>query len=825
MSIFKIVFLLGPCCCSAVAAGQGSPIRSEAARALHLDATDVRDGARRQRTDASARAPPMGWSSWYAFGQSVNQDQMEASFQKMVNRSVVPGCNMSLFDAGYVFANLDDGWQACGSGVDGSFHSASGEVLVDKIKFQDIGAMTKKAHDLGLKPGFYYNNYICGEGMPAGGEGGPTYMLNMRGSVDFLFAHGFKYVKVDSGSVYNDMDLWRVLIDDLGDDVVVENCHQGGLEPNATWCPFDLWRTSGDAQVVGFDIEVATSAAVLAKSRPGCWAYPDTISVLGTFEETRSQFGVYAIMSAPLILSFNILDDSHLLPIWDVLTNMEAIRVNGQWAGSPGRLLRRWSPRPEDAPMFASAEACNKTDAAQQHWAYDKVARQLRWQPASGPALCLSTALENPQGALSLQECAKKSVGGGAQSWVMQGGRLWQGKATDVEVITDKVAEPPMKVYRQVGILQVRSCSASRPGQRWKLTAAPGSSLQTNVQNDLWFREGGCWEITACDTSKYAEVGVNYGCKPLPPAGWKSPCDANGVWSFNANGTITSVMDGQCLEVDDRDNASVDVARCSNESRQRWLVNKDETISPADAPHLCVDSGFSPPPNGTTGRCAALPALPPGLGFESLPVLLASSANCDASTSPPGEQHFSLDIRRGVLHFGGRCLAARHGVPNPFGPLQLWSKPLPGGAAAVLVMHRDAAGDPVPVFVPLADLPGLDLKLGTKVGVRDLWAKKDLPPLDADGTLEISVAGGDSTFLLLAPLQASQKQSVTRVVVGGATALVADGSVESSGADREVAGHYGLDMAALCAAVVLALAWAGRPAAVGSAPVELQNMS
>ena len=31
----------------------------------------------------------------------------------------------SLYDAGFRSAGLDDGWQACGKGVGGSFHGAS----------------------------------------------------------------------------------------------------------------------------------------------------------------------------------------------------------------------------------------------------------------------------------------------------------------------------------------------------------------------------------------------------------------------------------------------------------------------------------------------------------------------------------------------------------------------------------------------------------------------------------------------------------------------------------------------------------------------------
>ena len=57
--------------------------------------------------------------------------------------------------------------------------------------------------------------------------------------------------------------------------------------------------------------------------RAGCWPYPDFMSFSSNVDETRSLFGIYAIMGTPMIMSFDIRDDSKLLPIWDTLTNEE----------------------------------------------------------------------------------------------------------------------------------------------------------------------------------------------------------------------------------------------------------------------------------------------------------------------------------------------------------------------------------------------------------------------------------------------------------------------------------------------------------------------
>lgn len=56
---------------------------------------------------------------------------------------------------------IDDGWQACGSGVDGSFHSATGEVLINETLFPDMLKMTQFAHAKKVHMGWYMNNCWC----------------------------------------------------------------------------------------------------------------------------------------------------------------------------------------------------------------------------------------------------------------------------------------------------------------------------------------------------------------------------------------------------------------------------------------------------------------------------------------------------------------------------------------------------------------------------------------------------------------------------------------------------------------------------------------
>lgn len=55
-----------------------------------------------------------------------------------------------------------------------------------------------------------------------------------------------------------------------------ENCHWGETIPNATWCPWNFYRSSGDVRANWGSIlgNLATVPPLAAKnlSFPGCWA-------------------------------------------------------------------------------------------------------------------------------------------------------------------------------------------------------------------------------------------------------------------------------------------------------------------------------------------------------------------------------------------------------------------------------------------------------------------------------------------------------------------------------------------------------------------------
>jgi hypothetical protein len=92
--------------------------------------------------------------------------------------------------------------------------------------------------------------------------------------------------------------------------------------------------------------------------------------------EDRLNFGLHVITSSPLILSFNVSNDALVAALWGIIANTEAIQINQQWAGSPGRLVATLGPR-------ARVNAAAETQRGEQ-WGGTYVARQGQLGQVSG---------------------------------------------------------------------------------------------------------------------------------------------------------------------------------------------------------------------------------------------------------------------------------------------------------------------------------------------------------------------------------------------------------------------------------------------------------
>ena len=55
--------------------------------------------------------------------------------------------------------------------------------------------------------------------------------------------------------------------------------------------------------------------------------------------ETKTHFAAWAIISSPLILSFDVRDRSLTKELWPLISNKDIIAVNQDWAGHSGRCV------------------------------------------------------------------------------------------------------------------------------------------------------------------------------------------------------------------------------------------------------------------------------------------------------------------------------------------------------------------------------------------------------------------------------------------------------------------------------------------------------
>jgi hypothetical protein len=69
-----------------------------------------------------ARGYRMGWRSWNCYHADISQEKMTTAANAFVDTSR----GLSLKEVGFVNVGLDDYYQACGTGANGSFHNASG---------------------------------------------------------------------------------------------------------------------------------------------------------------------------------------------------------------------------------------------------------------------------------------------------------------------------------------------------------------------------------------------------------------------------------------------------------------------------------------------------------------------------------------------------------------------------------------------------------------------------------------------------------------------------------------------------------------------------
>jgi len=294
-----------------------------------------------------ASTPPMGWNSWNHFYQHVTDADVRAAADAMVANG--------MRDAGYVYVNIDDGWQGARR-PDGTIQSND--------RFPDMKALADYVHARGLKLGIYSSP---GSKTCAKFEG--SYGHEMQDAETYA-AWGIDYLKYDLCSFGDNLtsagngdqaapaafavqrEAYRKMHDALvaaGRPIVFSLC-QYGMSNVWEWGPEvggNLWRTTGDIAdkydrmaLIGF-----SQAGLSRYAGVGHWNDPDMLEVGNggmTLDEYRTHMSLWAILAAPLLAGNDLsqVKPEHLA----ILEDKDVIAIDQDSLGKQGDRISAFGP-------------------------------------------------------------------------------------------------------------------------------------------------------------------------------------------------------------------------------------------------------------------------------------------------------------------------------------------------------------------------------------------------------------------------------------------------------------------------------------------------
>lgn len=277
--------------------------------------------------------PTMGWSSWNTFALNISDS--------IIMRQADVMANSGLKDAGYKYINIDDGYF-------GGRDQKTGQLLIHPVRFPNgLKGVVDHIHGLGLKAGIYSDagantcgNYYGGDKIAH--EVG-MYRHDQQ-DADFFFKElDFDFIKVDFCGGDAPQNRQRYCLDPKERYTAIYEAMQKtgkkGLRLNV--CRWDYpgtwvhdvatsWRMSVDINCSWGSVKgiIDQSLYLSAYCYDGRYNDMDMLEVGRTLtpEEDRTHFGMWCIMSSPLLIGC---DMSTLTPeAMELLCNKELIALN-----------------------------------------------------------------------------------------------------------------------------------------------------------------------------------------------------------------------------------------------------------------------------------------------------------------------------------------------------------------------------------------------------------------------------------------------------------------------------------------------------------------
>lgn len=288
----------------------------------------------------NAQQPPiMGWSSWNTYGFQINDSLVRTQADAMVN--------LGFFDKGYKYINIDDGFFGG--------RNKEGKLLIHPTRFPNgLRPLVDYIHDKGLKAGIYSD---AGRNTCASFWGNPKDTIGIGVG---LYGHDAE----DMALYFDDLDFDFIKVDYCGADagnnaegldldeeqrykeiaVAIRGVNKKDLNWNicrwafpGTWvCDIvDSWRTTEDIYLGWESIKsiIGQSLYLSAYTTYGHYNDMDMLEVGRglTDEEDKTHFGMWCIMSSPLLIGCDLHDiKGNAL---ELMQNEELIALNQNTLG------------------------------------------------------------------------------------------------------------------------------------------------------------------------------------------------------------------------------------------------------------------------------------------------------------------------------------------------------------------------------------------------------------------------------------------------------------------------------------------------------------
>jgi alpha-galactosidase len=273
-----------------------------------------------------ARTPAMGYNTWNDYQCNVTEDDVKNCANALVNSG--------LAKLGYNYVNLDDCW-AWG-------RYPNGTIYADPTTFPSgIASLASYVHSLGLKFGIYTDRgfYTCQKRPGSKNYEQIDAETYASWGVDYLKEDSCYSLSHDREESLQDYSVMRDALNSTGRPIYFSLCgwHEWYAPPGQSLG--NSWRIANDDTDWSTVLTSINANANLSEyAGPGGWNDPDMLIGTGYFNltnaQSRTQFSMWAVMAAPLLIGSNLLNMSSYE--FETITNTEVIAVDQDPMGIQG---------------------------------------------------------------------------------------------------------------------------------------------------------------------------------------------------------------------------------------------------------------------------------------------------------------------------------------------------------------------------------------------------------------------------------------------------------------------------------------------------------